>query len=137
MIQKCHFRMRHVLHLPYPPSINNYWIATGHRRFISKRGVAFKQAVSEYVALHQLESFGDGSVIVDIVLRPRDARLMDIDNCIKPILDSLQDAGLVDNDKQVHRVSIMRGLVMKNGGGCIVVIENTQTGDNDERTLTC
>jgi hypothetical protein len=46
-------------------------------------------------------------------------------------LDSLQDAGLVDNDKQVHRVSIMRGLVMKGGGGCIVVIENN-TGDNNE-----
>ena len=98
---------------------------------------SFKVAVAEYVALHQLESFGDGSVVVDIVLRPRDARLMDIDNCIKPILDSLQDAGLVDNDKQVHRVSIMRGLVMKGGGGCIVVIENTPQGDNDERTLTC
>lgn len=124
--------MRHVLHLPYPPSINNYWIASDHRRFISKRGVEFKQSVSEYVALHQLESFGDGSVIVDIVLRPRDARLMDIDNCIKPILDSLQDAGLVYNDKQVHRVSIMRGLVMRSGGGCIVVIEHTLLGDSNE-----
>jgi len=124
--------MRHVLHLPYPPSINNYWIASGHRRFISKRGVEFKQAVSEYVALHQLESFGDGSVVVDIVLRPRDARLMDIDNCIKPILDALQDSGLMTDDKQVHQVSITRGLVMKGGGGCIVVIANTPQGDSNE-----
>ena len=129
--------MRHILHLPYPPSINNYWIASGHRRFISKRGVTFKVAVAEYVALHQLESFGDGSVVVDIVLRPRDARLMDIDNCIKPILDALQDSGLMTDDKQVHQVSITRGLVMKGGGGCIVVIANTPQGDNDERTLTC
>jgi len=72
--------MRHVLHLPYPPSINNYWIASGHRRFVSKRGRDFKLAVQEYVALHQLESFGGAGVEVDIVIRPRDARLMDIDN---------------------------------------------------------
>jgi crossover junction endodeoxyribonuclease RusA len=127
--------MRHVLHLPYPPSINNYWIASGHRRFISKRGVEFKQAVSEYVALHQLESFGGALVDVNIILRPRNLRLMDIDNCIKPILDALQDAGLMDDDKQVGHVSIRRGLPIADGK-CIVSIE-VLTGDNNERTLTC
>ena len=96
--------MRHVLHLPYPPSINNYWIASGHRRFISKRGVEFKQAVSEYVALHQLESFGGALVDVNIILRPRNLRLMDIDNCIKPILDALQDAGLMLDDQRSEDV---------------------------------
>jgi len=116
--------LRHILHLPYPPSINNYWIARGNTRFVSKRGRDFKLAVQEYVAAHQLQSFGGGAVTVDIVLRPRDARLMDIDNCIKPILDALQDAGLFDNDRQVHQVSITRGLVKKGGGGCIVVVEN-------------
>jgi len=49
-----------LLELPYPPSINNYWIASGHRRFISKRGRDFKLAVQEYVAVQQLESFGGG-----------------------------------------------------------------------------
>jgi len=116
--------LRHILHLPYPPSINNYWIARGNTRFVSKRGRDFKLAVQEYIAAHQLESFGGGAVTVDIVLRPRDARLMDIDNCIKPILDALQDAGLFDNDRQVHQVSITRGLVKKGGGGCIAVVED-------------
>ena len=120
--------MRHILHLPYPPSINNYWIASGNRRFVSKRGRDFKLAVQQYVALHQLECFGDGQVMVNIVLRPRDARLMDIDNCIKPILDAMQDAGMFDNDRQVHQVSITRGLVKKGGGGCIVIVENASPG---------
>jgi crossover junction endodeoxyribonuclease RusA len=118
--------MKHILHLPYPPSINNYWIASGNRRFVSKRGRDFKLTVQEYVALHQLESFGGGMVNVDIVIRPRDARLMDIDNCIKPVLDALQDAGVFDNDKQVSSVSCHRGLVMKGGGGCIVVVTEAQ-----------
>ena len=73
-------------------------------------------------------------VDVNIILRPRNLRLMDIDNCIKPILDALQDAGLMDDDKQVGHVSIRRGLPIPDGK-CIVSIEVLQ-GDNDERTLT-
>jgi len=127
--------LRHILHLPYPPSINNYWIARGNTRFVSKRGRDFKLSVQEYVALHQIESFGGGAVCVDIVLRPRDARLMDIDNCIKPILDALQDAGMFDNDRQVHQVSITRGLVKKGGGGCIVVVENASPSAMEGKPL--
>jgi Holliday junction resolvase RusA-like endonuclease len=47
---------------------------------------------------------------------------MDIDNCIKPILDALQDAGVFDDDCQVQRVSISRGLPKK-GGGCVVMLD--------------
>lgn len=125
--------MRHILHLPYPPSINNYWIASGNRRFISKRGRDFKLAVQEYVATHQLESFGGAGVTVDIVIRPRDARLLDVDNPIKPILDSLQDAGLFDNDKQVASVTSTRGLVMKGGGGCIVIVSDENVPPDSQR----
>jgi Holliday junction resolvase RusA-like endonuclease len=71
-----------------------------------------------------LESFGGAGVEVDIVIRPRDARLMDIDNSIKPILDALQDAGLFDNDAQVATVTCHRGPVMKGGGGCIVIVSD-------------
>jgi Holliday junction resolvase RusA-like endonuclease len=71
-----------------------------------------------------LESFGGAGVEVDIVIRPRDARLMDIDNSIKPILDALQDAGLFDNDAQVSTVTCHRGLVKKGGAGCIVIVSD-------------
>ena len=123
--------MRHVLHLPYPPSINNYWIASGNRRFISKRGREFKLAVQEYVAVHQLKSFGDAPVDVNIILRPRNLRLMDIDNCVKPILDALQDAGVFDDDKQVGHVSIRRGLPIPDGK-CIVAVEHLSAPERSE-----
>ena len=58
------------MYLPYPPSINNYWIASGHRRFISQRGKDFKAAVSEYVIEHDIPKLGGIQVIVDIILRP-------------------------------------------------------------------
>ena len=110
-----------LMYLPYPPSINNYWIASGHRRFISQRGKDFKAAVSEYVIEHEIPKLGGIQVIVDIILRPQNKRLMDIDNCIKPILDAIQDAGVIDDDVQVAKVTIERGLVHK-GGSCVVMV---------------
>ena len=111
-----------LLELPYPPSINNYWIASGHRRFISKRGVLFRQAVAEYVIEHGVPKLGDQALSVHIVLRPRSKKLMDIDNCAKAILDACEHAGIFDSDVQVEKLLIERGLPMKNGG-CVVLIE--------------
>ena len=62
---------------------------------------------------------------VEIVLHPRSKKLMDIDNCIKPILDALQDAGVFDDDCQVQRLSITRG-VQKKGGGCVVMLDRIE-----------
>jgi crossover junction endodeoxyribonuclease RusA len=114
------------INLPYPPSINNYWIASGHRRFISQRGRDFKNHVAEYCAEWRVPKFGDAPMWVEIVLHPRSKKLMDIDNCIKPILDALQDAGVFDDDCQVQRVSITRG-VQKKGGGCVVMLDRIES----------
>lgn len=110
-----------VLNLPYPPSVNNYWIASGHRRFISKRGVEFKNAVMAYCIEFRTPNFGNQMVWVEIVLHPRNKRLQDIDNVLKPILDSL--IGIVyDDDVQVQSLQITRGQAIKNGG-CRVMID--------------
>ena len=39
-----------VLNLPLPPSVNHYWGQHGHRRYVSKAGVEFKEQVSDYIA---------------------------------------------------------------------------------------
>jgi len=105
--------------LPYPPSINNYWQASGHRRYISKRGIVFKEAVAR--ACEGLQGFDNQPVEVNVILHPRDARLMDVDNCGKAICDSLQGY-LYDNDQQVWKLTIERAEKIK-GGGCVVTIK--------------
>jgi len=110
------------LNLPYPPSINNYWIASGHRRFISKRGQEFRQAVWIECLQRRVPKLGSQSLMVHIVLQPRNKKLMDIDNCAKAILDSLEHAGIFDSDVQVQKLLIERGEQVK-GGGCQVMIE--------------
>ena len=110
------------LDLPYPPSINNYWIASGHRRFISKRGQEFRQAVWIECLQRRVPKLGSQSLMVHIVLKPRNKKLMDIDNCAKAILDSLEHAGIFESDVQVQKLLIERGEQIK-GGGCQVMIE--------------
>jgi crossover junction endodeoxyribonuclease RusA len=105
--------------LPYPPSVNAYYLASGHRRYISKRGMEFKKAVAQ--ACIGQPSFGDQPVELSIVLHPRDKRLMDIDNCGKAICDSLQGY-LYENDQQVWKLTIERAEKIK-GGGCVVTIK--------------
>ena len=107
------------LHFPYPPSVNNMYLTSGRRRYISKRGVEFKSAVAN--VCKGLTGFGDSQVEVSIVLFPRDKRLLDIDNCCKAILDSMQGY-IYNDDQQVWKLTVERGEKIKNGG-CEVTIK--------------
>jgi crossover junction endodeoxyribonuclease RusA len=109
---------QHILEFPYPPSVNAYWLQSGRRRYISKRGVEFKSAVANIC--NGLQGFGDSQVEVSIVLYPRDKRLLDIDNCCKAILDSMQGY-MYEDDQQVWKLTVERGEKIKNGG-CKVTI---------------
>ena len=109
------------LTLPYPVSVNAYWLASGKRRYISKRGVEFKRCVKEIWEASNHKGFGSSKVEFNVLLFPRDNRLMDIDNMLKCLGDSLQDAGAFDDDQQVWKITIERGEKIK-GGGCQVTI---------------
>ena len=95
------------------------YLTSGRRRYISKRGVEFKSAVANICK--GLEGFGDSQVEVSIVLYPRDKRLLDIDNCCKAILDSMQGY-MYEDDQQVWKLTVERGEKIK-GGGCEVTIK--------------
>jgi crossover junction endodeoxyribonuclease RusA len=111
------------VNLPYPPSVNALYGSHGNRRFIRPRGVQFKKEVAAICA--GLPSFGSQPIELNIILFPRDKRLMDISNSIKGLEDALQDAGLFDNDQQVCKITIERGEKIK-GGGCQVTIKEYQ-----------
>jgi len=121
-----------ILYLPYPPSVNNYWITSGNRKFLSKRGREFKEQVVAYVIEKNVPKLGEMAVQIDIILRPRNKRLMDIDNSCKAILDSIQDAGIIDDDSQVWKLTIERGIT-HTGGSCVVMIEEYKEHKNDSK----
>jgi len=120
-----------VLNLPYPPSINSYWRANGHRRFISKEGMLFRERVAEYITDYKVPHLG-GSVRLqmEIVLYPRDRRMQDIDNRVKALWDALE-GWVYENDSQIDVLIVKRGEVRK-GGGCLVMIEEIDAEPRQE-----
>jgi len=111
-----------VLDLPLPPSVNHYWGQHGHRRYVSKAGVAFKAQVSDYVIEYRVPKLGTARLAMTVVLFPKDRRKQDIDNRIKALWDALADAGVFDNDEQIDTLFIERGEIKKDGG-CRVYID--------------
>jgi crossover junction endodeoxyribonuclease RusA len=107
------------LTLPYPPSVNHYWGQRGNRRFVGKKGVAFRQSVADAVAVAGKKVFGRLQVVV--ALYPPDRRRRDIDNVQKSLNDALQHAGCFDDDEQIDVLTIERKEIIK-GGKCVVVI---------------
>ena len=103
-----------LLTLPWPPSVNNYWLKTKTHVYISAKGRAYRERVIEEVA--NLGRFGaDTRLQVAITAFPPDRRRRDIDNLLKCTLDSLEHAKVFKDDNQVDRLYIERGEVTPGG----------------------
>jgi crossover junction endodeoxyribonuclease RusA len=109
------------LELPLPPSINTYWRNFRGRTVLSKGGKDYKIAVQEYVTTHNVPKLGSERLQASITIFPRDKRKVDLDNRLKGLFDSLQDAGVFDDDEQFDLIIIKRG-EMKQGGACTITI---------------
>lgn len=110
-----------ILELPWPPSVNHYWVASGHRRYISRKGIEFRKCV--LVACQDNDIKFDGPVSITIGAYPPDRRKRDLDNILKGLLDSLEYAEIYKNDNQVARLFIERKEIEK-PGKVIVGIKN-------------
>jgi crossover junction endodeoxyribonuclease RusA len=107
------------LELPYPPSVNSYWRANGHRRFISKEGVAFTREVDLIIKMSKVKSFEGKRLAISVVIHPRSKRKFDLDNTLKAILDALMKAGMYNDDSQIDYIEIARGEAVKKGKAVI------------------
>ena len=122
--------MHILLELPFPPSTNTYWRNFRGRTVLSKNGRQFKTDVQDYIIEKNIPKFGDKKLKITMILRPRDKRKIDIDNRIKAVLDSLQDAGVFDDDFQVDHIEMIRGEQIK-GGLIRVLIEEIPGGEGE------
>ena len=102
--------------LPWPPSVNHYWLLVnrGSRpaKIIGKKGREFREAVQEIV--------GDKTPLtkrlkVTIWAYPPDRRKRDLDNVFKATLDSLEHAGVYEDDNQIDELAIYREEIIKGG----------------------
>ncbi len=110
------------LDLPWPPTVNHYWKGNGAKRFICKAGVEFRARVIAAVQSGPARRF-TGRLAVSIDAHPPDKRKRDLDNLLKASLDALQHSGLFDDDSQIDRLAILRGLPMVGGGLTVRITE--------------
>lgn len=81
---------------------------------------------SEHVRLLVFKSgqprFGETDRLsAEIILRPQDKRPFDLDNRLKRIFDSLEDAKVFPNDNQIDQLYIERGSIKKPAEVLVVI----------------
>lgn len=121
--------MMYEFYVPFPPTVNHYYVKTRNGVFISKKGREFRVKVADAIN-EQLPGVGiskEMKLKVTVVLFPVDRRLRDIDNYNKALLDAITKAELWDDDSQIDQLINLRGEIVK-GGGCTVRIEGVSSG---------
>ena len=108
--------------LPFPPSINSFYSKTRNGLFISKKGAAYQSSgiISIREQLGPMEGI-DTKINLAIILYPPDRRTRDLDNYIKPLLDTITKSGIWMDDSLVDQMLVYRGAVLQ-AGSCFVRI---------------
>jgi crossover junction endodeoxyribonuclease RusA len=109
--------------------MNTYWRNFRGRTVLSKGGRDYKLKVQEYVTVNNIQKLGTARLQASITIFPRDKRKIDIDNRIKALNDSLQEAGVFDDDEQFDLIIIKRGEI-KQGGACTITISTLNEGSH-------
>jgi len=95
--------------------MNTYWRSMPGKVLLSERGRAYSRTVSDYVLMQRAGKSLAGRLDVAIFAFPPDKRTRDLDNLLKPVLDSLTKAGVWKDDGQIDALSIRRGEFHKCG----------------------
>lgn len=98
--------------LPYPPTVNTYWRNVNGRTILSKRGREYRKEVA--AVLPRVQPITDRLAVRILAVMP-DRRRRDLDNLTKAVLDSMQHAGVYEDDSQIDSLTIERGPVEKPG----------------------
>lgn len=89
--------MSAIINLPFPPSINALWRATGRRVYRTKKYTGWiAQALAEIAV--QCPQPVPGRYVIRISLGRPDKRRRDVDNYGKAISDVLKEAGVIEDD---------------------------------------
>tara|TARA_R110000744_G_C19371578_1_gene562730 strand:+ start:26802 stop:27212 length:411 start_codon:yes stop_codon:yes gene_type:complete len=109
--------MNYEIFLPFPPTVNNYYVKTKRGVFISMKGKAFRAAVADAVNEQLPGVYIDEKMLVEVILYPPDKRKRDVDNYSKALMDALTECGLWEDDSLIDQTFIYRGEVFNGEAG--------------------
>jgi len=119
------------LTLPWPPSVNHYWVHTRTVAFISAKGKEYRKAVSAIVAQNHTV-IRDKPIKVDIIAYRPDRRLRDLDNLLKAPLDALTNAQVWTDDSLIRDLRIRWGVGIKG----MMIVKITDLEEENEEIST-
>ena len=121
-----------VLRLPWSPSANEIWrnFNGSHRPYLAPKYRAFIKNVYKFYIEQGAPKFDDQSYLqVTLRLFPPHKRNYDIDNRIKPTLDSLTKCGLWKDDRFVRRLAVYACSPVKEGAVIVEIEELDESKD--------
>ncbi len=104
-----------MIELPYPPTVNHYYTIARNRKILSKKGRAYKKAAQLLMICQGVEKGLKGPYSVWVQVRPPDLRKRDLDNILKPVLDSLTEYGVISDDSQITDLRVTKYNMVKGG----------------------
>jgi crossover junction endodeoxyribonuclease RusA len=108
--------------LPWPPSINNYYVHTRNHTYIGDRGRDYRIIVRSILNTNKARKIS-GYIRLELELYPPDKRKRDMDNIQKALWDALQHGGLYEDDSQIKSFHCEMYEPME-GGLVVVKIRN-------------
>lgn len=101
--------------MPFPPSINHYYIRTPKGVFINKAANSFRNQVF-LLSRKFIGCFtANDRLVVKVIFSAPNKRKFDLDNRLKGLLDGMQHAGIFPDDEQIDKLIVIRGEIIKNG----------------------
>lgn len=92
--------------LPWPPSLNTYYVCIRGRKVLSKKGRAYAEKVKQLIINGGLAFGIDCDVEVEIKLAPPRKGLWDGDNYTKALFDAITKSGFWKDDSFVRKYSV-------------------------------
>jgi len=115
----------YLLHLPFPPSINDYYgmrcNGRAPHKYIKEAGKLYRVAILEIIQAKDLELRANIPLEVTITWTPPDKRVHDIDGPLKCLFDSLTEASFWQDDSYVRKLHIDYAYPSKHGSVLVYV----------------
>lgn len=96
-----------LLNLPLPPSVNAIYKTTRTgRTYLSKEAKNYKKEILYLCQKNKFNIAINYLIELDIKIFKKNKRERDVDNYLKITFDSLQDAGVFQNDNLIKKLTI-------------------------------
>lgn len=128
--------MYYELYLPFPPTINNYYLnAQSGGRYISRAGREFRELTVQAITEQLPNICIDYRMLVEAVIFPPDRHIRDIMNYEKALSDAITHSGLWVDDSLIDQFFMYRGQTRPRNASVYVRISEAGPVITDVRQL--